>query len=386
MTILMMGVYSMGGTTRTAMNLARYLSQRYDVEVVSVNRGKREPYFTFPPRVTVTPLDDNFSPRGKGWRVARGLLARCPSLLINVEDSRYRAFSLWTDLLILSHLRSTTGVLIATRPGLNVVAAAHAPPGVRVIGQEHMNLASHGRLLRAGVSRYYPRLDALAVLTSSDLRNYTQFFGSGRPPVVQMPNAVPALDGGLADTSSNVVIAAGRLTKQKGFDRLIPAWAPIASAHPDWALQIYGGGVEHGRLKGLIAEHRVGSSVTLMGRTDRIGHAYAKASIFVLSSRREGLPMVILEAMSKGLPVVSFDCPTGPSEVVATGENGVLVPNADVAALTRSLLDVIEDDGLRARLGKGAVETAAGYDIEVIGRKWAHLIDRLLGQPDRSRR
>ncbi len=382
MTILLLHAYGMGGTIRTALNLAGHLSTQYDVEVVSVARWRKKPFFEFPPGVHVRALDDRY--KGKGgrriWRALRRVLNRHPSYLVNPQEWRYQNFSLWSDLLMMRYFRDLTGVLITTRPALNVLAARYAPPGVRTIGQEHMNLASHRALLRADIERYYPQLDALAVLTEADLAGYSAVFDSARPRVVRIPNAVPALAGGPADHTAKVVIAAGRLTTQKGFDRLIRAWEPVAAAHRDWRLLILGEGPERERLEGLIASAGLAEVVALMGQTDRIGHAFAESSIFVLSSRREGLPMVILEAMSKGLPVVSFDCPTGPAEMVVTGHNGILVPDGDIAGLTRALLDVIEDDELRSRLGKGALETSERYDMEVIGQEWAHLVESLLAE------
>jgi glycosyltransferase involved in cell wall biosynthesis len=377
-TILLYNAYGMGGTVRTAFNLAAYLARRFDVEIVTVHRRRRHALMPFPAGVKMTALNDTVGHQGRRLRLGRAILGRQPSHLVNVEDRRYPDFSLWSDLLIMRHLRRVTGVLITTRPGFNILAARHAPRGVRTIGQEHMNLASHRPLLRADIERFYPRLDALAVLTDHDRRDYAALLGPESPPVLLMPNAVPQIDGGLSDNSSKVVIAAGRLTRQKGLDRLVPAWAPIARAHPDWSLEIYGEGIERPRLEGLVGEHGLEGVVKLMGRTNEIGRAYEQASIFVLSSRREGLPMVILEAMSKGLPVVSFDCPTGPAEVIANGHNGILVPDGDVEALTGALLDVIEDDELRVRLGKGALETAKEYDIEAVGLKWAELVDQLL--------
>lgn len=381
-TILILNAYGMGGTIRTAFNLASYLSEQYDVEVLSVKRRKREPFFAFPPGVKVTALDDTFDRGGPGRRLARLVLAAFPSSLVNEQDWRYPEFSVWTDLLIMNRLRGLTGVLITTRPGLNIISARYAPSGVRTIGQEHMNLPSHRPQLRAGIQESYPRLDVLAVLTASDQRDYAELFASGPPPVVRMPNAVPAVGGGQSDLSAKTVIAAGRLTTQKGFDRLIPAWEPVARAHPDWSLEIYGEGQQRERLEGLIAEHDLSKSVRLMGRTERLGHAFAESSVFVLSSRREGLPMVILEAMSKGLPVVSFDCPTGPVEIVVSDHNGLLVPDGDIPALSQALLTVIEDDAYRGTLGKGALETAARYDISVIGRDWAELVEDLRTRPD----
>ena len=371
----------MGGITRTVINLADYLSRHYDVELVAVTRRRREAFFSLPAGVKVISLNDRYAKLGVRWRLVRGLLGRCPSVLIHEHDSRYAAFSLWTDLLVLNYLNGATGVLITTRPGLNILAARHAPFGVRTIGQEHMNLGTKGPVMRADIQRYYPRLDALAVLTETDRRDYAALFRSGVPPVVRLPNAVPGMDGGRADLTRKTVVAAGRLTRQKGFDRLIPAWSQVARSHPDWRLEIYGSGRESVALQQLIDQHDLSGTVRLMGRTDRLGHAFDNSSIFVLTSRREGLPMVILEAMSKGLPVVSFDCPTGPAEIVVEGHNGVLVPDGDISALTAALRQLIEDDEQRARLGKGALATATRYDVEAIGQQWTELIDGLLSAP-----
>jgi glycosyltransferase involved in cell wall biosynthesis len=98
----------------------------------------------------------------------------------------------------------------------------------------------------------------------------------------------------------------------------------------------------------------------------------------VLSSRFEGFAMVILEAMSKGLAVVSFDCPRGPGDLITHGETGLLVPNGDVDALAQGLLELVEDEGERRRLGAAAMAAAGRYDPELIGRKWEELFDRLL--------
>jgi glycosyltransferase involved in cell wall biosynthesis len=178
-----------------------------------------------------------------------------------------------------------------------------------------------------------------------------------------------------------VVVAAGRLNPQKGFDLLIPAFARVAERHPDWRLRIYGGGPERARLRRMVLDHGLYDHVFLMGPTRRLAQAMTEASLFVLSSRFEGFGMVILEAMSKGLPVVSFDCPTGPAEIVASDHNGLLVPDGDIAAMTSALLVVIGNDELRSRLAKGALDTSKRYDGEVVAAAWTELLDSLLGQP-----
>jgi glycosyltransferase involved in cell wall biosynthesis len=358
----------MGGTIRTCLTLAEHLAAHGPVEIISIVRSRDEPFFPFPEGVRVTVLDD----RREGWR--RGL----PSALVHPDDHTYAKLSLRTDIALLKRLRRMrSGVLVTTRPGFNVLAARHAPPELTVVGQEHMNIGSHLPGLTRDIERSYGRLSALAVLTEADRADYARMLGPARTQVAQIPNAVPELGGNLASPDSTVVIAAGRLTPQKGFDLLIPAFAPVAREHPDWQLRIYGAGPQRAELRRLIAENDLYSNVFLMGPTDRLGEALAKASIFVLSSRFEGFGMVIVEAMSKGLAVVSFDCPRGPSEIISDDHDGVLVPALDVDGLGAAISELAGDRERRARLGREALDTARRYDRAAIGARWDALLSKL---------
>jgi glycosyltransferase involved in cell wall biosynthesis len=262
---------------------------------------------------------------------------------------------------------------VGTRPGLNFVTGLVAGPGFVKIGQEHMHLRSHDRDLRRSIKSSYQRLDVLTVLTEHDLSEYGEFLG-GSPRVEQIPNAVTRLDGGISDLSSKTVIAAGRVRHQKDFRRMVNAFALVAAKHPDWQLKIFGDGPNRERLENLVIELGLQANVFFPGPVKNIGAELAAASVYALSSRREGFPMVLLEAMSKGLPVVSFDCPTGPREIVRNEENGLLVPHQDVEALAAGINRMIEDEELRRRCGRGAVETAARYTIDVIGARWEELL------------
>jgi len=273
------------------------------------------------------------------------------------------------------------GVLVTTRPAFNVIAARLAPPGVVAVGQEHMNFHAHRPALAADLRRAYGALAALVVLTEQDRRDYAAALGTEGPRVVMIPNALPSLGGGVSSLSAPVVLAAGRLTSQKGFDLLIDAFAPVARAHPDWTLKIFGSGPLRDELQQQIDRLGLGARVRMMGRTRRMGDELAKASVFALSSRYEGFGMVLIEAMSAGVPVVSFDCPRGPGEIVHDGEDGFLVPAVDVPAFAAALERLVGDEALRRRLGAAALRTAARYDPETVGRRWDALLDVLTGGP-----
>jgi len=368
--ILLLHAYGLGGTVRTSFNLAAGLAGGHDVELISMMRRREGPFLPFPEGVAVSVVDDQ---RGRARR--SGLLARLPSVLIHPEDFAYPYASLRTDIALLRRLRALRGgVLITTRPAFNLLAARLAGPDVITVGQEHMNFLSHRPRLAADLRRRYGSLDVLTVLSAADERDYAAALAGAPPRIERIPNAVPRLDGGISSLESNVVVAAGRLETQKGFDLLIRAWERVGEAHPDWQLRIYGSGPRRDELRQMILERDLGDRVLLMGRTRHMGEALAGASVFVLSSRFEGFGMVIAEAMSKGLPVVSFDCPRGPGEILRHGRDGILVPNGDVAGLADGLLELIEDVARRRRYGAAAIENARSYAVASIAERWEELL------------
>jgi glycosyltransferase involved in cell wall biosynthesis len=367
---LLLNAYGVGGTIRTTFNTAGWVARTHDVEIISVVRRRDAPALPFPDNVKLSTLDDQRRPPG--------LFGRLPSAFVCPEDYGFRACSLRTDIALARRLRTLPpGILISTRPGLNVAAADLVPEGVTLVGQEHMNFLSHRSGLVRRIRRKYPKLDALVVLTQGDLDDYRRMLSGAKTRVGRIPNALPVLDGQLAGLDDKVVVAAGRLRLQKGFDLLIRAYADVARAHPDWKLRIFGGGEEHDALEALIERLGLRESVSLMGATRTLQEELPKGSIFVLSSRYEGFGLVIIEAMSHGLPVVSFDCPRGPSDIVDDGENGILVPNGDVPGLTRALLELIEDDDKRHRYGTAAPRKAHEYDMSNIGPQWDSLLAEL---------
>jgi glycosyltransferase involved in cell wall biosynthesis len=374
--------YAGGGTIRTTLSMAGALAARgHEVEVVSVRRNRQLPVFPVPEGVLLTPLTSRLplppshSPTHLARRTTRAAFERPRSRLIHPADRRYASFSLATDLALWRYLRGVrVGVVIGTRPGLNLAVARWCRQEVIRVGQEHLYLARTGPELRSAYRERYGGLDAVVTLTEQDAEDYRALLGD-RVRVLAIPNAVPDLHGARAcpDAANTVAVAAGRLTRQKGFDLLIKAWQGVAAAHPDWMLDIYGEGNQRSKLQHQIDTADLQRQVHLRGFTPNLHEELARASLYVLSSRFEGFPMVLLEAMGCGLPSVTFDCPTGPSSLIDEGVNGLLVRPRSVAGLTTAVNHAIEHPALRARLGASAHLTASAYARAAIAARWESL-------------
>jgi glycosyltransferase involved in cell wall biosynthesis len=215
-------------------------------------------------------------------------------------------------------------------------------------------------------------------LTEADRHAYADFLSSSPTRLQAIPNALPTGPKPLSRLDAPVIAAAGRMAKVKHYERLIAAFAKVNAAHPDWTLRLYGSGPEFGKLRTIAADHNLGDNVAFMGRTSDIYAAFAQASIVALSSSFEGFGMTIIEAFACGVPVVSFDSPQGPGEIITHGRDGLLVPPRDIDALADGLCALIGDPARRHAMGVAAHQAALRYDISTIGPQWENLFTELL--------
>ncbi|GAA2869095.1 glycosyltransferase family 4 protein [Nonomuraea rubra] len=373
---LMLHAFGMGGTIRTVVNQANAMAAAgHDVELVSLVRRRDTPQFALDPRITVSTLVDQRGGRQpdsmarKAWRRMRGKIVPRGEFAADYFTERVE----WAAMEYVSGLRD--GVLVTTRPALNLISARRTPKTVIRVAQEHMNLSAYPDTIRREIARHYGRFDAIAVLTRTNRLEYQRLLPG--TPIVQIPNAVHKVEQERSRQVSPVVVAAGRLVPQKGFDLLVKAFAQVVPEHPEWRLRIFGTGPRKGQLTGLVEQFGLGDHVALPGRTDRLERELTDASVYALSSRFEGLPMVMIEAMTHALPVVAFDCPTGPKDVLTDGVDGLLVPPRDVDALAAALNRVIADRDLRLRMGRAALRTSRAYGPEQVMPLWEDLFAEL---------
>jgi glycosyltransferase involved in cell wall biosynthesis len=382
---LLFNAYASGGTTRTVVNQANALCEAHDVEIASVYRHRETPRFAIDPRVRLVPLTERRSdgsrradPEGS-WRLPMKLARRFTNPLPHRLDLRFPRWHPPVDLRLLRYLRARDdGILVTTRPGTNLLAARLAPRRQVTVAQDHMNLGSYEPALRAAIVRAYRRFDVVVTLTEEDRAAYREALAGAPTRVECIPNGVPRPRLQPATLDAKVLVAAGRLVHQKGFDLLLDAYRIVAGKHPDWQLWIFGGGARRDKLAAQIERLGLTGRAHLKGTAAHLDERFVAASIYVLSSRYEGLPMVLLEAMSAGLPAAAFDCPTGPAQIISHGKSGLLVPAQDVPALAAGICELIEDPVRRQAMGAAARKDAARYSIDAVARRWEELFGELL--------
>lgn len=216
-------------------------------------------------------------------------------------------------------------------------------------------------------------LDTLVVLTKADLEQWQPTHKN----TIQIPNPNPLDNKSVSTLLNKRVISVGKLDAQKGYDMLVEAWQLVAIRHPDWVLAIFGEGEWESKLRSRIKELDLEGTINLCGNTVDIVSQYLDSSIYVMSSRYEGLPMVLIEAMSCGLPIVSFDCEYGPRELIIEGKSGLLVPPNNLEQLAEKICILIEDENLRIKMGIKALEGVRKYAKEPIMHQWIDLFEQL---------
>ncbi len=364
-----------GGVKTVTLALARDLAQWHDVELVSLYGGG-EAVHQLPEGVRVRTLIER---EPEKLPLLRRRLSRFPTRVVPRPEPRIKQYNLYTDLVLARYLRSVSGgVVVTMQPGLNVALARLGRSSYVRVAQDHRPFVTRPSTTIAAYEKYADRFDAFLALTDEDADHYRKLMGE-RTRVVTMSNGAPPHEGDPSRLESKVVVAAGRLEASKGFDLLVDAWSKVAARHPDWQLRIFGEGVLRAKLQRQIDELGLTGKVELMGFTTQLQKEMVDSSLFVLSSRAEGYPMVLLEAMGCGLPLVSTDCPAGgPRDIIDEAVDGFLVPNEDAGALGDAMIRAIElDEDTRRGMGRAALEKARERSQEAVARRWSALFTEL---------
>jgi glycosyltransferase involved in cell wall biosynthesis len=264
--------------------------------------------------------------------------------------------------------------------------AAWGLPNMVVLGSEHIHPPQLPlNRFWAALRRYcYSHLAAVTALTTESrdwLLHHTRV-----KKVAVIPNAAPwplptqeplLIPQAIMPPGQKLLLAVGRLSEQKGFDLLIDAFGQIAAQQADWHLAILGEGPLRTALLAQIRQAGLEDRISLAGRAGNVGDWYQTADLYVMSSRFEGFGNTLAEALAYGVPAVSFDCDTGPRDIIRHQVDGLLVPSGDVAALAESLNQLMSDGSLRQEFGAKAIEARERFSMEKIVSMWEALFTDL---------
>lgn len=364
-----------GGVEKAICSMANLFVQRYPVEIISVYDMPNAPAYPLDEHVKVRYLLKD-RPNQKEWRAAlRGL--RPISFLR--ESIRAVKVLVGKKIAVRRTIRSIhDGILITTRHEDNLVLSELGDPQVWKIAQVHEDHCFDLRYLD-GFRHGYSGLDVVVMLTpglAEEVREWIPAWAKTR--VVSVPNFLEHFPEPFPlEKKEKRVVAVGRLSWEKGFDRLLDCFALTREKHPDWSLRIVGDGPEQEKLEQKIAELGLGDAVVLTGRLSPAGveEEMKRASLYAMTSLSEGFPFVLLEALSCGLPCVAYDVRVGPAAVIRPGLDGVLVPDGDREAYAARLMELMEDDARRLEMAREAQLHARDYSREKVAGIWETVLE-----------
>ena len=313
---IVFNIDGMGGTSRSAITQANALAPHQDVRIVSVTRSSKRPHYDIDPRISVHYLVDIRDPK-KPAVAPEGLVAADAAAALHRQESALvpnrwdKQFTALCDVAMEAALPTLdVDVAVTVTPGLLVAAIDLLPDRVVVVHQEHRSSSGRTGGLEP-LLNYAPRADVVAMLTPPMEDWLHEQLGPLCPPTVVMPNPLPLGFHPRSRLDNPVILTAGRLVQEKQYPFLIAAFAEIADQVPDWRLRICGTGLERAGLVREIRKWGLWDRVELPGGVSDMAAEWAKASVAVLTSRTEGFPLVVQEAMAAGVPVASFDSAVG---------------------------------------------------------------------------
>ena len=366
-------LYMAGGVERVLSLKANYFADHYGYDITIVlTEGKNKPlFYPLSDKIKVVNLDIDFE---ELWTCSF-----LKKILVYLKKQRIYKKRLAEEL-----MRLCPDITISLlRREINFLTSVK--DGSKKIGELHVNRANYrnfeageanaiknlfAKLWMRNLVSHLKRLDRFVVLTEEDKASWIELNN-----VIVIPDPLAFHIDDISPLTNKRVIAVGRYVYQKGFDLLLQAWAKIENQHPDWELVVYGMG-DRDPYEQIIDDLRIDRSrCHLYGSTPDIKKEYLNSSLFVFSSRFEGFGMVLIEAMACGLPVVSFDCPCGPKDIVRHDEDGLLVPSGNTDSLADALHKLMSDDDLQKDMASKAIINVRRFQLDEIAQRWKTLFN-----------
>jgi glycosyltransferase involved in cell wall biosynthesis len=367
-----------GGADKVIVEKANYfVAHGYQVTVVTESQMGRELSFPLDGKVQHIDMGIDFN-RQYAYHGLQRLLTYLVMLRKYKKHLKAILMEERPDIVITAMGRSIDFVTSIHDGSVKIGEAHSVKANVRSLNLMERKGVLHrlmARLIRWHVYRKVSHLDAMVLLTRQDADSWTE----ARQTFV-IPNAIPQFPERYSSLDNKQILMVARYNDAKGYNYMVEAWETVHRRHPDWTLNVYGSGELHDDVIRWIQQRHLSTSMVLHEPIDNIMEQYLDSSIYVMSSRYEAFPMVLLEAMVCGVPCVSFDCPHGPRNIIRDGEDGLLVEYLNPQALADGICRLIEDEALRKQLGAKARENIQRFSLESVMKQWTELFDTLTSQ------
>ena len=364
-----------GGIEKSVSALANLLCSQYEVEIICTYKLYERPVFDIDESINIKYLLPDLKPNRT--EVISALKRKKFITFFREGIKSAKTLYLRKKTMIDYIKNSDVDIIISTRDIFNELLGEYASPKILKIGWEHNHY--HGDYKYAhGVVRSATHLDYL-VLVSEELKKYykNQLIDS-RCKCVFIPNVIDNIPEQIAPLTAKRLVSVGRLSPEKGYLDLLRIYNSLVKTHPDWKLDIIGDGVERKKLEEYISSHHLNSQVTLHGYQgkayiDKILH---KSSIYVMTSYTESFGIVLIEAMSHGIPCVAFDSAEGAKELIKSGMNGYLIKHRNFSAMSKKIEDLMENKDIRKRIGLEGRKGVKKFTGEVVKEQWFKLLGK----------
>lgn len=365
-----------GGIEKSICSLANILINQYEVEIICTYKLLEKPAFFLDPRVNVCylmedkPNREEFKEAVKKHQYIAAFKEGLKSIKILHLKKKY---------MIQAITESDSDVIIATRDIFDEWLGLYGKKETLKIGWEHNHYHDDMKYAEKVVHSSM-NLDYLVLVSNSLDAFYKGKLRHTKCQTVCIPNVIEYIpnDNEISKLDQKRLISVGRLSKEKGFLDLIKIFNIISNDHPDWHLDIIGDGVEREKIRKYIEYSKLEDKVTLHGFRDKeyIYSLLSKSSIYLMTSYTESFGIVLLEAMSCGLPCIAFSSAEGANEIITSGSNGYLIKNRNFVAYIKKVDDLINDSKARKRIGSEGRKTVQKYTPEVVGKKWFELLEK----------
>ncbi|MBO5000754.1 MAG: glycosyltransferase family 4 protein [Bacteroidaceae bacterium] len=367
-------IYNPGGMERVLLNKITYLVNHtdWDITIVTTDQKNKPSFYPLPERVRLVDLDINYSDDNR-----KNVLKKIGGYLKRKRLHKQRLAELLQKEkadIVISLYPSESSFIPTIKDNSKKVLELHFCKFFRLQYGRKGILGLIDRLRTWQDEWIVKRFDRFVILTNED-----KGYWGNITNIQVITNAVKLPEIRFSNVESHRLIAVGRLDYQKGFDRLIEAWRIVCNhkSFDSWSLDIFGQGEWKDMLEAKIEHEGLTGRIHINPPTKNILKEYVESSALVMSSNYEGLSMVMIEAMSCGLPVVSFDCKCGPKDVIESGKNGYLVKNGDIQGLAEAMMKVMGDEELRKRMSEEAKKVTETYSEEKVMKQWMDLFERL---------